>query len=109
MPLDGLWVNEAWFFGGSADTVKHRNLKADPRAALHLEDAGSAVIVEGVCEELFPSGELAGRLAELSKSKYGYGPPPASYAESGIWRLGPTRAIAWAQFPRDATRFLFPS
>jgi hypothetical protein len=31
---------------------------------LHLEDAQSAVIVEGVCDEMFPDGQLAGQLSE---------------------------------------------
>ena len=107
VPLDGLWLDDAWFFGGSPEAVKHRNLKADPRAVVHLEDAESAVIVEGVCEEIFPEGTLADRLAELSKSKYGYGPEPGSYARTGVWRLRPVRVLSWRRFPRDATRFLF--
>ena len=40
--------------GGEA--VKHRNLKADPRAVLHLEDACSAVIVEGLTRFSFGAG-----------------------------------------------------
>lgn len=86
MPLDGIWLDDRWFFGGSAETVKHRNLSADPRAVLHLEDAQHAVIVEGICELVFPDGELADRLSELSQAKYGYGPDPASYSK-GVWCL----------------------
>lgn len=108
VPLDGLWVDDRWYFGGSSKTVKHRNLTAEPHAVLHLEDAVSAVIVEGTCDEVFPEDDLAAELAEQSKTKYGYGPDPSSYAQSGIWRLSPERAVAWTQFPRDATRFLFP-
>lgn len=107
VPLDGIWLDDGWFFGGSPDAVKHRNLTAEPRAVLHLEDAASAVIVEGVCEELFPDPALAGRLSELSKAKYGYGPDPASYAKSGVWRLRPERVLSWQRFPKDATRFVF--
>ena len=75
--------------------MKHRNLRADPRAVLHLEDALSAVIVEGVCEELFPDDRLAGRLSQSSKSKYGYAPDPASYSNNGVWRLRPERVLSW--------------
>jgi hypothetical protein len=107
VPLDGVWLDDGWFFGGSAETVKHRNLKADPRAVLHLESAESVVIVEGVCREMFPDDRLARRLSELSKSKYGYGPDPASYARNGIWCLRPERVLSWERFPRDATRFVF--
>ena len=107
VPLDGVWIGDRWYFGGSPATVKHRNLKADPRAVLHLEDAGSAVIVEGVCDEVFPDGALARALSEQSKAKYGYGPPPRSYEETGVWRLRPERVLSWQRFPSDATRFVF--
>ena len=107
VPLDGLWLDDRWFFGGSVETVKHRNLLGNPRAVLHLEDAMRAVIVEGVCEWVRPEGELAARLSALSKSKYGYGPDPATYARDGIWCLRPERALCWQRFPRDATRFRF--
>jgi nitroimidazol reductase NimA-like FMN-containing flavoprotein (pyridoxamine 5'-phosphate oxidase superfamily) len=107
VPLDGIWLDDAWFFGGSPEAVKHRNLERNPRAVLHLEDAERAVIVEGVCEEIFPEGPLAARLAQLSRSKYGYGPDPSSYRETGVWRLRPERVLSWQRFPRDATRFSF--
>jgi nitroimidazol reductase NimA-like FMN-containing flavoprotein (pyridoxamine 5'-phosphate oxidase superfamily) len=107
VPLDGIWLDDEWFFGGSEEAVKHRNLKANPRAVLHLEDSEHAVIVEGRCAEIVPDDRLARRLSELSKSKYGYGPDPASYATTGVWRLRPERELSWRQFPRDATRFVF--
>ena len=107
VPVDGIWLDESCFFGGSAAKVKHRNLKANPRAALHLEDAGSAVIVEGTCQEIFPDAELAARLARASKVKYGYASDPASYSSAGLWCLRPARVLSWLQFPRDATRFVF--
>ena len=107
VPLDGIWLDDEWFFGGSAETVKHRNLKANSRAVMHLEDAEHAVIVEGRCEEIVPDEHLARRLSESSKAKYGYGPDPASYADSGVWRLRPERVLSWRRLPRDATRFVF--
>ena len=109
VPVDGIWLVDACFFGGSARTVKHRNLTHDPRAALHLEDAASAVIVEGACEWLFPDAAVADGLARASREKYGYAPEPASYSSSGVWCLRPARVLSWQQFPRDATRFVFPS
>jgi nitroimidazol reductase NimA-like FMN-containing flavoprotein (pyridoxamine 5'-phosphate oxidase superfamily) len=107
VPLDGIWLDDEWFFGGSAETVKHRNLKANPMAVVHLEESEHAVIVEGHCKEIEPDDRLARRLSELSKSKYGYGPDPASYTTAGIWRLRPARVLSWQRFPRDATRFVF--
>jgi Pyridoxamine 5'-phosphate oxidase len=108
LPLDGIWLDDRWFFGGSPETVKQRNLQSNPHAVLHLEDAQRTVIVEGVCEQRFPDAELAARLAERSKEKYGYAPDPATYAQTGVWCLHPRRALSWERFPLDATRFLFP-
>lgn len=107
MPVDGVWLDDACFFGGSEETIKFRNLRAEPRAVLHLEDAASAVVVEGVCERVHPEAERARRLADRSRQKYGYAPDPAVYTEQGVWRLRPSRVLSWQQFPRDATRFAF--
>ncbi len=73
---------------------------------LRLEDAGSAVIVEGTCAVIVPDDDFAAQLSHDSKVKYGYGPDPATY-RSGVWSLRPERVLAWQQFPRDATRFVF--
>ena len=107
VPLDGLWLDDAWYFGGVATTVKHRNLLSNPHVVLHLEDATSAVIVEGSCEIIQADEELAAQLADASAAKYGYGPPPATYRQ-GVWRLAPTRVMAWTDLTRDPTRFTFP-
>jgi nitroimidazol reductase NimA-like FMN-containing flavoprotein (pyridoxamine 5'-phosphate oxidase superfamily) len=106
VPLDGLWIDDGWYFGGSPETVKHNNLLANAHAALHLEDARSAVIVEGKCEVKKPSQEGAVGLAAASKAKYGYGPPASVYL-GGVWRLTPVKAVAWTDLTVDATRFLF--
>ena len=106
VPLDGLWIDGRWYFGGAATTVKHANLLANPRAALHLEDGGSAVIVEGTCAIEVPSREGAERLVATSTRKYGYAPPIEAYL-SGVWALSPARVMAWTDLTVDATRFLF--
>ncbi len=107
-PVDGLWLDEACWFGGSAETVKHRNLVADGRATLHLADPEAAVIVEGVCELARPAGDTADRLVRASKRKYGYAPPAGAYGK-GVWRLRPRKVMAWSSFPADVTRFRFPA
>ena len=108
MPVDGLWLDDAAYFGGSPETVNFRNLEAEPRATLHLEDAARAIVVEGACESLVPDLDLAGRLADRSQEKYGWAPPAESYTRQRLWRLLPTRVLAWDRFPEDATRFVFP-
>jgi nitroimidazol reductase NimA-like FMN-containing flavoprotein (pyridoxamine 5'-phosphate oxidase superfamily) len=106
VPLDGQWRDDRWYFGGSPDTVKHANLQAEPRVALHLPDPQAAVIVEGTCEVIIPTQEEAHALADGSKQKYGYGVPAEVYL-TGVWELTPSRVLAWSDLTIDPTRFLF--
>jgi nitroimidazol reductase NimA-like FMN-containing flavoprotein (pyridoxamine 5'-phosphate oxidase superfamily) len=106
VPLDGLWIDNRLYFGGSNKTVRHRNLMANPHVTLHLDDGGSAVIVEGTCEVTVPGKDGAERLWAASNEKYGYAPPLSAYL-AGVWTLSPTRVLAWTDLTADATRFLF--
>ncbi|WP_328475813.1 pyridoxamine 5'-phosphate oxidase family protein [Actinoplanes sp. NBC_00393] len=106
VPTDGLWVDDALWFGGSTATVHHRNLLADGAAAAHVEDGARAVIVEGTAGLTTPTASQARELAALSKTKYGYAAPPEAYTAE-LWLLTPSRVLAWTEFPRDATRFTF--
>jgi nitroimidazol reductase NimA-like FMN-containing flavoprotein (pyridoxamine 5'-phosphate oxidase superfamily) len=106
VPLDGLWLDNRWYFGGSDKAVRHRNLESNPLATLHLDDPGSAVIVEGTCEFTAPPKKTAERLRAASREKYGYAPPVSAYL-AGIWTLSPRRVLAWTDLTADATRFLF--
>ena len=108
VPIDGLWLDDACWFGGSPETVWGRNLRADGRACLHLPDADAAVIVEGRCEVVRPDPAAVVRLVEGSKAKYGYSVPASAY-EGGVWRLRPQKVMAWSSLQEDATRFRFPS
>jgi hypothetical protein len=42
VPVDGLWVDGVWYFGGHADTVHQRNLRNNPEVAIHLADTTAA-------------------------------------------------------------------
>jgi hypothetical protein len=106
VPVDGLWLDDTWWYGGSPATLHQRNLEHDQRVVVHLEDTMAAVILEGSVRKLTPPPEQARRLAAASKAKYGYGPPPEAYT-AGIWALRPDRARAWSAFPTDVTRFRF--
>jgi Pyridoxamine 5'-phosphate oxidase len=106
IPIDGVWQDDRWYFGGAPKTVSMRNLGANQEIAVHLEDTMQAVIVEGPAEWVTPSPDEARRLVEASKRKYGYALSPEDYAR-GVWSLRPRRALAWTQFPKDCTRFTF--
>lgn len=106
-PLDGLWLDERWFYGGSPAT-RHIQAVADgPQATLHLPDPWRAVIVEGVIEEVEPPQDLVDRLIARSYEKYPeYGKPDPSHY-TVVRYLRPRRAYAWTSFPNDATKFIF--
>lgn len=106
VPVDGIWLDIDWYFGGSAGAVKHRNLLGNPQVSVHLEDAGAAVIVEGSCAWVDIDIRTARRLAAASQAKYGYAPPVYAY-RAGTWRLQPVRVLAWTDLTSDATRFVF--
>jgi hypothetical protein len=106
VPVDGMWLDGGCYFGGDPDSVHIRNLRRDGRAAVHLDDGESAVIVEGSAEWVTPSKALAQRLATAAKAKYGY-PQSASSYLPGVWRLQPAKVLAWNTLYVDATRFLF--
>jgi hypothetical protein len=106
VPLDGVWLDGSCYFGGDPVTVHIRNLRRSGRAVLHLEDADSAVIVEGIAEWTTPSISVAKRLAAAAKAKYGYAQSAKSYL-AGVWRLQPIKVMAWTQLYVDATRFRF--
>lgn len=106
VPVDGLWLDDAWYFGGSEQSVHVRNLRQNPAVVMHLADTMSVVIAEGQAEWVTPPATLARRLAAASKKKYGYAPAPDAY-RAGTWCLRPRRVLAWQSFPQDATRFRF--
>jgi hypothetical protein len=106
VPIDGVWVDGLWYFGGHPATVHQRNLRSNTNIALHLEDAMSVVIVEGRAEWVTPSATVAKRLATVSNDKYGYGSTASAYRD-GTWSLRPRVAIAWTSGLANATRFRF--
>ena len=106
IPIDGIWLRGAWYFGGAPETVHQRSVKANQSIVMHLEDPMAAVIVEGAAEWAELSPEEADQLAKATKAKYGYPTKPEDYS-GGVWRLAPRRVLAWNSFPKDATRFSF--
>lgn len=106
VPVDGLWLDDVWYFGGSSDAVHQRNLRTNVEVVVHLEDVVRAVIVEGRAAWRVPGVDHAARLAGASKLKYGYAPALEAYT-SGVWAVSPRRVLAWDSVAEDATRFVF--
>jgi nitroimidazol reductase NimA-like FMN-containing flavoprotein (pyridoxamine 5'-phosphate oxidase superfamily) len=108
-PVDGLWIDDQLYFGGSTKTRRHRNLLENPAVCIHLENALDVVILQGDAQELHaPDRALAERLSEASAKKYGYAPKPEEYEKvEGVFVFRPRLALAWSKFPKDATRWHF--
>ena len=62
VPVDGIWLKGALYFGGDPATVHIRNLRSDPRAVVHTESGESPVIAEGTAEWYQPSPDEISRL-----------------------------------------------
>jgi|SRR5918994_288790 nitroimidazol reductase NimA-like FMN-containing flavoprotein (pyridoxamine 5'-phosphate oxidase superfamily) len=106
-PIDGMWLDGALFFGSDPASRWRRNLAVNPRAAVHLEDAERAVIVEGDVTAIRLQYHLAARLAEAANVKYGLGQSVRDYEGQESCMLRPRVVFAWTTLYRDATRFTF--
>ena len=107
MPVWGVWMDGAFYFGTAPDSRKALNLLTDPRACVHLESGEEVVVLEGVMAEVTEVGDLCRMGAALS-AKYGF---EMDMAEMGAvaHRMAPTVAFGWTEssFPQNATRWVF--
>ena len=108
IPRDGTWLDGGLYFGGSPETVHHRNITLNPEVVMHIGDGQEVVIVEGAVEIEKPTEEMAKRLSDESFAKYSqYGRPDPSMYVEGVSVLRPRRVLAWTSFTENATRFRF--
>lgn len=107
-PVDGLWLDDRLYFGGSPKTRRHRNLVKNACVCIHLDSGTDVVMLQGHVHELHaPDRALSMRLVEASAQKYGYAPQPEAYEAGGVYVFRPRVVFAWTQFPTDATRWQF--
>jgi nitroimidazol reductase NimA-like FMN-containing flavoprotein (pyridoxamine 5'-phosphate oxidase superfamily) len=107
MPVWGVWVDDAFFFGSGRSSAKSRNLAANPAIVVHLESGDETVILEGRAEPVLDE-ELAERVNDAYGPKYNF--TPDSSGESDPWfGVRPRRAYAWTErgYPSSATQFDF--
>jgi hypothetical protein len=106
-PVDGLWLDDRLYFGGSPRTRRQRNLAANPSVCVHLESGSDVIILQGEARPERPDSALAKRLAESAAKKYGYGQTPEPYEKSDVHVFRPRIVFAWTNLPKDATRWEF--
>jgi hypothetical protein len=98
----GVWVNGALYSGGGPDVRWAKNLEADPRIAVHLEDGEKVVIVEGLASRTSEAdNDEVTAVKAAYKKKYDFDHP------APFWKITPTLAFSWTVFEKDATRFKF--
>jgi nitroimidazol reductase NimA-like FMN-containing flavoprotein (pyridoxamine 5'-phosphate oxidase superfamily) len=108
VPRDGMWLDGGLYYGGSPETVHHRNITHNRHIVVHIGDGQEAVIVEGAVEITTPTEEMATRLSDASYAKYPqYGRVDPSLYSGGVSVLRPRRVLAWTNFTENATRFTF--
>ena len=104
-PLDGVWLDDAFYFGGDPATRWRRNLAENPRACLSVDDTTNPVIVEGSVFVRPLDTKLASRVAAATHEKYGWGSVDQFQNETCVFE--PLRCIAWIGLFQNATRFRF--
>ena len=115
VPRWGVWVDDAFYYHGSASTRHARNAEANPACSLALEDGRQAVIVEGRSLATRADADGLGERLAAAFAKYhddGYRPTADSWSGEdggGLRVVVPATALAWFSFPVDATRFVFSS
>ena len=104
-PVWGLWLSGVFYFSTDLESVKGKNLAADPRVAVHLESGDEVVILEGRVE-LEHNRTTLEAFADAYQAKYRFRPDVAK-AEPGVYRLVLEKALAWQEkdFPTSATRW----
>ncbi len=114
MPVWGVWVDDAFYFGTGRESVKARNLRRDARASVHLESGDDVVIMEGTLVEVADAKAIR-RYSDACEAKYAFQPvPPGAEAPPDLeepsamtYVLIPQVVFAWAElnFPESATRW----
>jgi hypothetical protein len=107
MPVWGIWLDDAFYFGSGRNSAKSRNLAANPAIVVHLESGDETVILEGIAEVVLEDA-LRQRVGRVYGPKYEFTPDVSG--EDDLWFVvRPQRAYAWTErgYPGDATQFVF--
>lgn len=109
-PVWGIWLDDIFYFGAGATSVKARNLAANPHVVVHLESGDDVVILEGRIQRE-DDRALLSRVAVRYNSKYKMDILPEDGSGDPLFALRPAVVMAWLEsdFPHTATRWRFTS
>jgi hypothetical protein len=108
MPVWGMWVDGALYFGTGRQTQKSKNIANNPAVSIHLESGDDVVILEGHAVEAdITEKKLRAKLDAECKRKYNM--PLLVMPESITYRVRPRVVLAWLEkdFPTNSTRWEF--
>lgn len=117
-PLIGVWQEAAMHFCTGLREQKARNLERNPQVALTTGNnawaQGLDVVVEGTAARVTDRGALQ-RLADAYEAKYGSewhfdvgdGVFGAGDDAAGVFRIEPTKVLAFAKEPHAQTSYRF--
>ena len=111
-PVWGMWLDETFYFDGSPETRRGRNLAGNSNVTVHLESGSEVVILQGTVEQLrgVDHRPLTLRLAPAYEVKYAsqnYHPDPKQWDAGGLYVVRPRLVLAWTKFPDTMTRWVF--
>ncbi len=109
-PVNGLWLDNLLYFGGSPSTRRDRNLARNAATCVHLESGLDVVILHGDAHPLHAlEHTLAVRLSAATAQKYGYNVTPEDYEAppAGTYVFRPRVVFAWTESMKDITRWHF--
>jgi Pyridoxamine 5'-phosphate oxidase len=110
VPRWGVFLDDKFYYDGSPETRHARNIMKNPHITLNLESGSQAIIMEGISGPAGkPSPEFGRKLSEAYKKykEFGYAPGPNSWDEGGLYVFTPRQCLAWSNFTKDPTKFVF--
>lgn len=108
IPVWGMWVEGALYFGTARAARKARNIAHNSAVSVHLESGDDVVILEGKAIEADVSEKkLRTKLDRECQRKYSM--PLLVMPESICYRVRPRIVLAWLEkeFPFNSTRWEF--
>jgi pyridoxamine 5'-phosphate oxidase-like protein len=106
IPVWGMWIEGALYFGTARSTRKARNLLHNPAVSVHLESGDDVIILEGKAAEVSDPATFK-KLDAASKDKYKM--PLLLMPESVVYAVRPRVVLAWLEknMPGTGTRWEF--
>jgi PPOX class probable F420-dependent enzyme len=92
-PVWGIWWGGTLWFGTGPESVKGRNLAADPRIAVHLESGDEVAVLEGTAAPVAVPEDAAAAFADAYEQKYEVRPDVAD----GFYRVQPVTLLTWTE------------